>query len=148
MNIERYNWDDINKYSKELVVYARSKKIDTIIGIARGGLPPAVIISNHLNCPMFTIGIKSYDDQERLCIETTQDLDYGLLDGNSILVVDDICDSGKSLKYIKSNLDKNCKVKDVHTAALFLRDKSIFEPNIYSKKIIDDRWIIFPWEPK
>ena len=144
-----YNWDQIHEHTNNIIDFAEKVGIDTIVGIARGGLPPAVIISNYLDCQMFTIGIRSYNNnQEQLCIKTTQDLDAGLFEDNKVLIVDDICDSGKSLHYIKDMLDSNCKVKEVFTSALFFRQGAMFTPDYYSDFIVDDSWITFPWEKR
>lgn len=143
----KYSWEDIYSCTNDIINFANNVGIDTIVGIARGGLPIAVIISNQLDCQMFTIGIRSYNnDMTRAHIKTTQDLDAGLLnDDNRVLIVDDICDSGKSLQYVKDKLDTNCKVDKVFTSSVFFRQGSLFMPDIYSETILDDSWVEFPW---
>ena len=81
-------------------------------GLPRGGLIPAVMLSHKLGLPY-------------------------KLDGNA-LVIDDICDSGKTLKTIQSP-----------TAVLHYKPHtSIIEPTFYACKFESDDWIVYPWENK
>ena len=53
------------------------------------------------------------------------------------LVVDDICDSGETLK----------KVPGVYTATLHYKKSAIVKPTLYAKLIeTEDNWVIYPWE--
>jgi len=90
------------------------KKIRNIYGIPRGGLVPAVYLSHLLGLP--------------IVIEPT---------GKETLVVDDICDTGKTLGAYQHF--------GYTTATLYYHKQSPVEPNIwiYEKK---DQWIQFPWE--
>ena len=57
----------------------------------------------------------------------------------SILVVDDIADTGKTLKGFHG--------RGIFIATIFRHPNCSFEPDI-SIREKDDRWIIFPWEDK
>ena len=72
-----------------------------------------------------------------------------------ILIVDDICDSGNTLKALVEFY--RSKEVIVETAVLYYKDKwptlnitdvkHGFYPNYFIKRVgIDDPWIIFPWE--
>ena len=64
---------------------------------------------------------------------------YGLERGGLIpaVIVDDICDSGKTLK----------EFQGYNTAVLHYKPHtSSFTPNLYSNKHEGDEWIIYPWE--
>jgi len=54
---------------------------------------------------------------------------------DKILVVDDILDTGETLKNIKNDIV--CLHKKPHT---------ITEPIVYSELIDNDFWIVYPWE--
>jgi hypoxanthine phosphoribosyltransferase len=54
-----------------------------------------------------------------------------------ILLVDDICDSGVTMKDYAPRFI---------TATLCLRYISETIPEYYGEKIEDDRWLVFPWE--
>ena len=86
-------------------------EIKSITGIERGGLIPAVMISHKLNIPYVT-KINKYT-----------------------LVVDDICDTGETLK----------KTVAGFTATLHYKPTAIFTPDFYSKEV-GTEWIVYPWE--
>jgi hypoxanthine phosphoribosyltransferase len=112
-----------------------------IIGLSRGGLIPAVIISNMLNIrKVYSLGLKSYEEERQGEVEIYQVPEISTMD--RILLIDDISDSGTSFKLTKDMLID----KEVITASLFLKHKTAFKPNVYGKIVPDDLWVVFPWE--
>ena len=104
--------------SKEL-----PKDIEYVTGIARGGLIPAVMLSHMKGIEFLEL-----------------DMVYLLkpAERNTILLIDDIADSGVTLgREIYSGFI---------TATLCMRYTSTHKPNFYGEFIEDDNWIIFPWE--
>ena len=90
-----------------------------VYGLERGGLIPAVMVSH-------TLGLKYISDITEI----------NLLKDEAI-IVDDICDSGKTLK----------EFQGYNTAVLHYKPHtSSFTPNLYSNKHEGDEWIIYPWE--
>ena len=106
-------WDDITVLVDELchTIVTSGVQIKSITGIERGGLIPAVMISHKLNIPYVT--------------KINKDT----------LVVDDICDSGETLKNIIAG----------YTATLHYKKTAVFTPDFYSKEV-GDEWIVYPWE--
>jgi hypoxanthine phosphoribosyltransferase len=52
-------------------------------------------------------------------------------------VVDDICDSGVTIK----------EAPGVYTATLHYKKSAIVEPNIYASLLLNERqWLVYPWE--
>lgn len=112
-----------------------------IIGLSRGGLIPAVILSNMLNIrKVYALGLRSYKDQEKSDTEIYQIPD--LTSMSKIILIDDISDTGESFKQTNEMLVG----KDVITVSLFLKDKTKFIPNVYGKKVKNEQWVVFPWE--
>ena len=106
-------WDDITILVDELcnTIATSGVQIKSITGIERGGLIPAVMISHKLNIPYVTKINKH------------------------TLVIDDICDSGETLKNIVAG----------YTATLHYKKTASFTPDFYSKEV-GDEWIVYPWE--
>ena len=106
-------WDDISILVDELcsTIISSGVQIKSITGIERGGLIPAVMISHKLNIP------------------------YVNKINKDTLVVDDICDSGETLKNIVAG----------YTATLHHKKTASFTPDFYSKEVGED-WIVYPWE--
>ena len=106
-------WDDINILVEDLcnTIKQSGAQIKSITGIERGGLIPAVMISHKLNIPYVTKINKN------------------------TLVVDDICDTGETLKNMVSGF----------TATLHYKPTASFTPDFYSKEV-GQEWIVYPWE--
>jgi len=113
-----------------------------IVGLSRGGLVPSDIISNMLNIrKVYSIGLRTYADQEKANnAELYQVPDISSM--QKILLIDDISDSGDSFISIKEMLVN----KEVVTASLFLKKRTKFVPDVYTKKAKDESWVVFPWE--
>ncbi len=111
------SWEDVNNLVNNLCDKIRHDQIniDSVHGIPRGGLIPAVLISHKLNLPF-----------------------VGAV-GKNTLVVDDICDSGVTLK----------DGPGVYTAVLHYKPHtSCFQPNLWAELHERDEWVIYPWETK
>lgn len=112
-----------------------------VVGLSRGGLIPAVIISNMLNIrKVYSIGLKSYVEQEKSHAELYQVPNFSEM--SKVLLIDDISDTGDSFLHCKEMLVN----KDLITASLFLKEKTKFVPDIIGKKVVNDNWVVFPWE--
>tara|TARA_Y100000389_G_C17108103_1_gene339290 strand:- start:157 stop:552 length:396 start_codon:yes stop_codon:yes gene_type:complete len=108
------SWADIEDLVQELwkKVVIGSMPVNSIHGLKRGGYIPAVMLSHQLSLPYSEI---IYPDT---------------------LVVDDICDSGETLK----------KAPGVYHAVLHYKPHtSCVIPTIWAKEVGDD-WIVYPWE--
>jgi hypothetical protein len=62
-----------------------------------------------------------------------------------VLLMDDVADTGKSLRLVKSHL-KERGATDVRIATIYYKPWSVVIPDYYEKKT--SLWIIFPWERK
>ena len=112
-----------------------------IIGLSRGGLIPAVVISNMLNIrKVYALGLRSYKDQHKAEAEIYQVPDLASM--QKIILIDDISDTGESFKQITEMLVG----KEIITVSLFLKDKTAFVPDLYAKKVKSNKWVVFPWE--
>lgn len=124
-----------------------SFKPDIIVGISRGGLVPARILTDLLETPQSTtIGIEFYVGiaQRGLRPILKQPLVIPV-DGKKVLLVDDISDSGQSLKLAKDYLLEK-RTSEVRVATLYVRTSSLVKPDFFEKE--SDCWIVFPWEIK
>jgi hypoxanthine phosphoribosyltransferase len=149
--VYNYTWEEFSFDMRELVRGNRSNKkekgwriihANTVVGIGKGGLPLAVILSNMKESPLKIIMANSYKNrkQKELCVEQFNPL----LWKSPILLVDDIVDSGKTMKYIKSQLE--VWGKKVFTVCLFYKKHSIIKPDAYFHRVKNNIWVKFPWE--
>lgn len=120
-----------------------------IIAVTRGGLHPAGIVARELNLRIIeTVGVALYDykirgsDVEILKPIGKEFLDkYGDENGRHILVIDDLVDTGKTARVIKSMLPS-----DIHYATLYSKPSGEIEVNTKITQVSQDTWVYFPWD--
>jgi len=123
-------------------------KPTVIVGLTRGGWVPARLLCDHLHVKkLYAVktehwGVTANQDGKALL---TQELNAPI-DGESVLIVDDITDTGESLKLALSHLEK-MNPKEVRTATLLHISHSKVEPDFYSVRVPEEdwTWFIFPW---
>ncbi|NEQ38804.1 MAG: phosphoribosyltransferase [Okeania sp. SIO3I5] len=123
-----------------------------MICLARGGVRVGDILSRIFSKPLAILATSSYDgikDQERGNIKIGKNLTMTTDSlGSHILLVDDLVDSGisikKSINWLQNNY--NQEIKEIKTAVLWYKACSIFEPDYYVDYLLDNPWIHQPFE--
>jgi uncharacterized protein len=126
-------------------IKASNYRPDVIVGVSRGGWPPARIMSDLLeNSNIANMKVEFYKDigvrSERPRI--TQPV-TSQVTGKRVLVVDDVADTGRSLKVVADHL-RSKGAKELKVSTIYYKPHSIFRPDFYAKST--RKWIIFPWE--
>jgi hypoxanthine phosphoribosyltransferase len=146
MEKEYLHWSKVDEAIWTLVDHVRKDyTIDLIVGIARGGLIPAVRMSHIMdNILMRVMDVKFYTDisEHAEMPEITVPLSEPVK-GKNILIVDDVADTGKTLKVVKEDILQK-GAQEVRIAVIAMKPQSIIEPDYYIFQT--DRWIVFPWE--
>jgi hypothetical protein len=118
---------------------------DLIIGVSRGGWAPARIMSDLLeNANTASIRIEFYLAPGVTARKPV--ISQAIMvpvKGVNVLVVDDVSDTGESLKVAVEHLDV-CGAKAIKTATLYYKPQSIFKPDFFI--VQTEQWVIFPWE--
>lgn len=150
-NLHYISWANFHESSFSLAEKIKNsgEKFDTIIAISRGGLVLARILSDFLNLPIYNISIESYTGiNQHKEPKVTQEIESVDLNGKKILLVDEICDSGKTFEravsYLSSVGVSQGKRIYIKSACLILKSKSSFQPDFFEEKI--DKWVVFPYE--
>ena len=127
-------------------------KPDIIVTMAKGGLIPARLLAKRLSVSkILSFGVSFYDESdEKTAVPVLyQSLESSLnfLKGADILVVDDIADTGDSIRCcVKHLIDLGVDVNAIRTCCLFRKEKSSIGPSFYFSDVADDVWVYFPWE--
>jgi hypoxanthine phosphoribosyltransferase len=141
------SWDEIYDMLIELAKRVKDSgfKPDLIVGVCRGGWTPARVMSDLLeNANTASIRIEFYLAPGVTVRKPviTQAIMVPVR-GVNVLVVDDVADTGESLKVAVEHLDV-CGAKAIKTATIYYKPQSIFKPEFFI--VQTERWIIFPWE--
>lgn len=128
-------WEQVEKSCDELAQHIKNNFYENdyeLIGLARGGLIPAVIIAHKLGVRVKVLDIHSYTDicqSGEMIVENSLELDAT----KKHIFIDDIYDTGATYEYVRNNY----KCDEFYV----LIDKP--HSDIYG-----NTWIVFPWESK
>ena len=139
------SWPEYGKLAEALAEKVRSsgKRFDLVVGIARGGMPVAMVVSDHLDVRIDFINVKSYFGiGERGTPKILSTLTDEIA-GKNILIVDDLVDQGDTMKVVEGYLSGQGP-KLLEVAVLFKKPWTRFEPDYYLEVV--DRWVVFPFE--
>jgi len=142
-------WDEIYEMLLRLAEKIQRDDFhpDLIIGVCRGGWPPARVMSDLLGNPkLANISVEFYVDvaETKNKPVLTQSV-TAPVKGKKVLILDDVADTGKTLKLVKKHLlDRGAE--EVKIATIYYKPWSIVVPDYYEKET--KRWIVFPWERK
>ncbi len=139
------SWKEYGNIASALAknIKAGGNRYDLVIGIARGGIPVALVVADELGVRIDIINIKSYTEiavRHRPKIISTL---TAVIEGKRLLIVDDLVEEGKTLNTVIKYLER-MHPSAMHTAVLFKKPWSKVEPDFYLKTT--DRWIVFPWD--
>jgi hypoxanthine phosphoribosyltransferase len=159
-----YTWKDIEHMVNTInnLMFADNWRPDYIVGMTRGGLVPAVIMSNITGIKMHALDVRFRDVEED---DTGPESNCWMAEdahaGKNILIFDDINDSGKTMQWIKEDWPQsasglgdrtwnNVWGNNVRFASLLDNQASNFGEVDYTameiNKMEKDVWVVFPWE--
>ena len=144
-NFRYVSWSEYGILAEALAekVRANGKKYDLVVGIARGGIPVAMVVSDHLNVKIDFVNVKSYNDiGKRTPPRILSTLTEGV-EGKDVLLVDDLVDQGDTMAFMKRYLNDQ-KPRSLETAVMFKKPWSTVEPDYYLENVAE--WVVFPFE--
>lgn len=117
-----------------------------IVAVGRGGWMPARVLSDRLGqVNLASVKIEHYR-AARKGPETI--VRYPLpapVNGERILLVDDVSDSGDTLEVALAHLRGRGAPQSVRTAVLHHKSVSRHTPDYFAARVVKWRWIIYPW---
>jgi len=144
---ELLSWDYVRSLSETVAEKIKPEfRPDIIIGVTRGGWVPAISLSDLLGVKdLLALKVEHWG------ITATKsgkaELKFPLqtgIEGNKVLLVDDLTDTGESLKVSLKHL-KEFNPSEIKTATLIHKSQSEFVPDFYAEEREEWKWLIFPW---
>jgi len=142
------SWEDVERLSEELAqkIIESGYEPDIIVAISRGGFDPARILCDQLRIRRlasvqveFYSGVQDTAEKPRIVYPLNADVR-----GKSVLVVDDVSDTGDSLLVAKEHVLEGGP-GDLKVATLHIKPWTSFRPDYHASET--EAWIVYPWEP-
>lgn len=141
------SWDQLHRDARALAWRLDGKGPDggawkAVVAITRGGMAPAMIVARELDIrTVDTISVKSYNHQEQTAPVVIKSPDMDIVgDGEGILIVDDLVDTGKTLEVVRKHMPK------AHVATVYAKPMGNNMVNTFVTEVSQDTWIFFPWD--
>ena len=132
------------KDTQELVNKCRIFEPEILLAVARGGLTLSHSMSQALNIrDLYTLNSIHYEGEKKLDtfnIFNIPDLSWA----NRVLIIDDIIDSGETMKEILSILKEKFPNIEFKIASLFYKTTALIKPDFSVREA--NEWIDFFWE--
>ena len=151
------SWDEYRSKTEDLAkqIHKDGWQFNQVVCIAKGGMRVGDVMARIFDVPLAILSVESYKGEgiknKRGAITFSRDLAKTSPNiGSKVLIVDDLADSGITLKKSIDWLNKykpiKGKIKDIKTATLWKKKKSTFEPDFCAVKLDADPWIVQPSE--
>lgn len=142
------SWDQLHRDARALAWRldgAAPEGMDgwkAVVAITRGGMAPAMIVSRELDIrTVDTVSVRSYHHQAQGEAEVLKAPDSDIMrDGEGILIIDDLVDSGKTLELVRQMYPK------AHFATVYAKPKGRPMVDTFITEVSQDTWIFFPWD--
>jgi xanthine phosphoribosyltransferase len=137
------SWDQLHRDAKALAWrLLENAPFNGLVVITRGGLVPAAVIARELDIRMLeTLCVSSYDWTRQGGAAVLKGLSEAVgPKGEGWLVVDDLVDTGRTLKLARELLPA------AHFACIYAKPEGKPLVDTYITELSQDTWILFPWD--
>jgi xanthine phosphoribosyltransferase len=141
------SWDEFHRDSRALAWrLSGAGPFEAIVAVTRGGLVPAAIVARELGIRLIeTVCVASYNHTtqgELQVLKSVADhiVRLGGGQGQSVLIVDDLVDTGKTARVVRDILPK------AHFATVYAKPMGRPLVDTFITEVSQDTWIFFPWD--
>ncbi len=142
------SWENVQVLSERLADKVKQSGFDPdlIVAVSRGGFDPARILCDQLGIRRlasvqveYYMGVEQKSGEPQVVYPLNADVQ-----GMKVLVVDDVSDTGTSLKTALEHVAAR-GASEVRVATLHIKPWTAFKPDYHTDEV--DKWIVYPWEP-
>lgn len=142
-------WDDIVQLVENLALQLENQQFDSMLVITRGGMVPAGLLSEALNIRNILVAAVQFYTGIGETLPDPMFLQFPapeLLDGTSVLIVDDVWDSGRTASEVYDRVLQHggkptLAVLHYKPHASRFPDRA---PDHYAE--VTEDWIVYPWD--
>lgn len=144
------SWEEIVEWSRGLAEVIKSSgfKPDIVVAVARGGFVPARLLCDFLGVDnLLSVQSQHWTEAAKAAEKAILKYPYVVdAKGLRVLVVDDIVDTGETLKLARDFIEEKWSPSQVKTAALqWISTVAKYKPDYYYIEVKDWVWFQYPW---
>jgi len=146
------SWDEYHMLIERLALKVAASRwpFDQILCLARGGMRPGDVLSRVFDKPLAIMSTSSYRAeggtiQGRLDMAKYITMPKGDL-GGRVLLVDDLADSGLTLKAVVDRLRGMPAITELRSAVIWTKGVSTYSPDYFVEHLPTSPWIHQPFE--
>jgi len=153
MRIRVISWDEVVNWCISLakLIEASGFKPDVIVASARGGFVPARLLSDLLGVgDILAVQVTHWGEatvrSDRAVLRNPYSVD---LSGRSVLVVDDIVDTGLTMATLVEFIRREWRPSVIRTAAIsWVSSHAMLKPDYYVEELREREWdwYLYPWK--
>ena len=141
------SWDQFHRDARALAWrLTDAGPFEAIVAITRGGLVAAAIVARELDVRLIeSVCVVSYDHQTQGELKVIKGIAesvarIGRGEGDRVLIVDDLVDTGKTAQIVRALLPK------AHFATVYAKPMGRPMVDTFITEVSQDTWIHFPWD--
>ena len=141
------SWDQFHRDSRALAWrLTDAGPFEAIVCITRGGLVAAAIVARELDVRLIeTVCVVQYEHQRQGELQVLKGIAdsvsrIGAGQGDRVLIVDDLVDTGKTAQIVRALLPK------AHFATVYAKPMGRPMVDTFITEVSQDTWIYFPWD--
>lgn len=139
------SWDQFHRDARALAwrLGGNDGVFKAIVSVTRGGLVPAAIVARELEIRVIeTVCVASYQHQDQGDLQVLKTIADSVTadEGEGILIVDDLVDTGATAKVVRAMLPK------AHFATVYAKPMGRPLVDTFITEVSQDTWIFFPWD--
>jgi xanthine phosphoribosyltransferase len=141
------SWDQFHRDARALAWRLTGLgPFEAIVAITRGGMVAAAIVARELDVRVIeTVCVASYDHQTQGALTVLKGIAesvaaIGRGEGDRVLIVDDLVDTGKTAQIVRALLPK------AHFATVYAKPLGRPLVDTFITEVSQDTWIHFPWD--
>ena len=133
------SWEELHRDSRALAWRLLERgPWKGLVAVTRGGMVPAAVVARELEIRLIdTVCISTYEDHSQGSVNVLKRVDG---DGEGLLIVDDLVDTGVTAKAVRAMLPK------AHFATVYAKPAGRPLVDTYVTEVSQDTWILFPWD--
>lgn len=143
------SWDQLDELTLQVAKQVQKSdiKFDLVVALAKGAWPMSRSFVDYTGIKeLASLGVKFYSGiNKRLNEPEIYQQIPTLIKGKTVLIFDDVADTGESLSFTKDYFEKQGAL-EVKTATLLIKPWSSFMPDFYGAST--EAWIVFPFEKR